>query len=60
MIINLVEATAFTRRGRKHDHQHYLCGLFMDSAARRAVFAVRALNIEAALIRYALIHITLI
>lgn len=36
---------------RKHDHDHFMCALFLPKLQRRSVLAVRALNVEAALIR---------
>lgn len=35
---------------RKHDYEHYLCTLLLPRFARKAVFAIRAFNVEVALI----------
>ena len=36
---------------RKHDYNHYLCTLLLPRAAQSAVFALRAFNVEVALIQ---------
>ncbi|XP_078690005.1 NADH dehydrogenase (ubiquinone) complex I, assembly factor 6-like [Branchiostoma floridae x Branchiostoma belcheri] len=36
---------------RKHDYENYLCVLLLPSAAHQAAFAVRAFNVELALVR---------
>lgn len=36
---------------RKHDYDHYLCTLLLPRAAQKAVFALRAFNVEVALIQ---------
>ena len=35
---------------RKHDYDHYLCTLLLPRRAHKAVFALRAFNVEVALI----------
>lgn len=36
---------------RKHDYDHYLCTLLLPKAAQSAVFALRAFNVEVAMIQ---------
>lgn len=44
---------------RKHDHDNFMCTLFLPSANRRAAFAIRALNVEAAMIRDSVRDVTM-
>ncbi len=36
---------------RRLDYEHYLCGLLMPPKSREAYFAIRAFNIETAIVR---------